>query len=173
MADLKLDEISEKMRDIDFAILSTRTADGEIAGRPMSNNRQVDYDGDSYFFTRDDTGTVKDIRNDPNVGLGYQAKSGPLSMKPFFITIEGQAKLIRDRSEFERHWTKDLDRWFEQGVDTPGLVLVKVQAKRLHYWDGMDEGEIPLGQSAQDDVRRGEAAQAEAAEQRASQGGYQ
>lgn len=145
MADLKLSDISEKMRDIDFAVLSTRTADGEIAGRPMSNNRQVDYDGDSFFFTCEDTGTVEDIGHDPNVGLTYQSKSGPLHMKPFFITVEGRAELIRDKARFAEHWTKDLDRWFKEGIDTPGLVMVKVHAERLHYWDGFDEGEISLG----------------------------
>ena len=144
MADLKLDDISEKMRDIDFTMLSTRTASGAIAARPMSNNRQVDYDGDSYFFTCEDTGTVRDIQSDPNVGLGLQGKAGMLGMKPFFITIEGKAELIKDKSRFEEHWTKDLDAWFKQGVDTPGLVLIKVHAERLHYWDGFDEGEIAL-----------------------------
>ena len=144
MADLQLSEISEKMRDIDFAVLSTRTEGGAVAGRPMSNNRQVEYDGDSYFFTLESTRTVGDIRRDPNVGLTYQAKSGMLGMKPFFITVEGQAELIRDKSEFEEHWTKDLDAWFKQGIDTPGLVLIKAVAQRLHYWDGSDSGEIKL-----------------------------
>ena len=146
MADLKLTDISEKMRDIDFAVLSTRTEGGSLAGRPMSNNRQADYDGDSYFFTCEDTRTVSDIRRDQNVGLTYQAKSGMLNMKPFFITVEGRAELIQDTSRFTEHWTKDLDAWFKDGVDTPGLTLVKVQAQRLHYWDGYDEGEISLEQ---------------------------
>ena len=144
MADLKLEDISEKMRDIDFAMLSTRTASGAIAARPMSNNRQVEYDGDNFFFTCGDTGTVADIEGDPNVGLGYQGKSGALGMKPFFITIEGRAELIRDKNEFEEHWTKDLDAWFKEGIDTPGLALIKVHAQRIHYWDGYDEGEIAL-----------------------------
>ena len=144
MADLKLTDISEKMRDIDFTILTTRTAGGALAARPMSNNRQVDYDGDSYFFTCGDTGTVKDIESDPNVGLGYQSKAGMLGMKPFFITIEGRAELIRDKDQFAEHWTKDLDAWFKEGIDTPGLTLVKVSAERVHYWDGYDEGEIAL-----------------------------
>ncbi len=144
MGDLTLSDISEKMRDIDFAMLSTKTRSGAIAARPMSNNRQVDYDGDSYFFTLQDTGSVRDITNDPSVGLGYTGKSGALGMKPFFITIEGQAELIRDKGRFEEHWTKDLDAWFKEGVDTPGLVLVKVHAGRIHYWDGYDEGEIAL-----------------------------
>ena len=144
MADLKLEDISEKMRDIDFAVLTTRTDGGALSARPMSNNRQVEYDGDSYFFTCDDTGTVRDIEADPNVGLGLQSKSGMLGMKPFFITVEGRAELIRDKDQFAEHWTKDLDSWFKQGIDTPGLTLVKVKAQRLHYWDGYDEGEISL-----------------------------
>ena len=144
MGDLKLSDISEKMRDIDFAILSTRTSGGALSGRPMSNNRQVEYDGDNFFFTCDHHGSVKDIENDPNVGVGYQSKSGMLGMKPFFITIEGRAELIRDKGKFAEHWTKDLEAWFKEGIDTPGLTLIKVRAQRLHYWDGYDEGEIVL-----------------------------
>jgi general stress protein 26 len=146
MTDLTLQDISEKMRDIDFAILSTRTSGGAIAARPMSNNRQVEFDGDNFFFTLQDTGSIQDITGDPNVGLSFQGKSGALGMKPFFITIEGRAELIRDKSQFEEHWTKDLDEWFKDGIDTPGLVLIKVHASRLHYWDGYHEGEVSLGQ---------------------------
>ena len=153
MADLKLKDISEKMRDIDFAVLCTRTEGGAVAGRPMSNNRQVEFDGDSYFFTLESTRTVGDIRRDENVGLTYQAKSGALGLKPFFITTEGRARLVQDKSRFAEHWTKDLDHWFEQGIDTPGLMLVKVEAQRLHYWDGYDEGEIPLEQREGASVR--------------------
>jgi general stress protein 26 len=144
MADLTLDDISEKMRDIDFAMLSTRTSNGAISARPMSNNRQVDYDGDNYFFTLQDTGSVRDITGDPSVGLGYQGKSGALGMKPLFIAIEGHAELIRDKGRFAEHWTKDLDDWFKEGVDTTGLVMIKVHAQRLHYWDGYTQGEITL-----------------------------
>ena len=141
---MSLTDVAAKMRDIDFAVLSTRTEGGAIAGRPMSNNRDVDFDGDSYFFTLEDTRTVADIERDPQVGLGYQAKSGMLGMRPFFLTVEGRASLIRDKAQFAAHWTKDLDRWFEQGTDTPGLVLIKVSAERLHYWDGYEEGELSL-----------------------------
>ena len=45
---------------------------------------------------------------------------------------------------FKDHWVKDLERWFKQGVDTPGLVLVEAVAKRIHYWAGEDEGEVDL-----------------------------
>ena len=47
MSEWTLDDISGKLRDIDFAVLLTHTENNEIAGRPMSNNRDVEYDGDS------------------------------------------------------------------------------------------------------------------------------
>ena len=50
--------------------------------------------------------------------------------------------------DYINDWTRDLDRWFEQGVDTPGLVLIKVHAKSLHYWDGEEEGEVLIDRGA-------------------------
>ena len=144
MADKSLADLAEKMKDIDFAVLSTRTANGAIAARPMSNNREVEFDGDAYFFTCDETRTVADIQRDPQVGLAYQAKSGILGVRPFFLTVEGRAEIIRDKARFAEHWTKDLDRWFKEGIDTPGLTLLKVAAERMHYWDGYEEGELKV-----------------------------
>jgi general stress protein 26 len=139
-----LPELSEKLRDIDFAMLNTHAEGGAIGARPMSNNRQVDYDGDNYFFTTDDTTMVADIGRDPQVGLSFYGKSGIIGQRPFFVAVEGTADLVRDKAAFEAHWTTDLERWFEQGVDTPGLVMIHVRAARVHYWDGEDEGEITL-----------------------------
>ena len=139
-----LAELAEMMKDIDFAMLSTHTQGDAIAGRPMSNNRQVDYDGDNYFFALDETRVVSDITANPNVGLGFQSKSGLLGMKPVFVSIEGKAELIQDKGVFAEHWTKDLEIWFKEGVDTPGLTLIKVRGVRAHYWDGQEEGEIVL-----------------------------
>ncbi|QNA85941.1 pyridoxamine 5'-phosphate oxidase family protein [Sphingomonas sp. So64.6b] len=139
-----LSDIAESMRDIDFAMLSTHTDGGAIGARPMSNNRDVEYDGDSFYFTTDDTRMVTDIAADPKVSLSFQGKAGMLGMRPFFVAIEGSAALIRDKTQFEQHWAKGLDRWFKQGVDTPGLVLIKVQGERAHYWDGENEGEVVI-----------------------------
>ena len=145
MADMTMKDLSRKMREIDFAMLVTSTSNGALAGRPMSNNRDVDYTGDSYYFANDQTRTVSDIEADPNVSLSFQGSSGVLGQRPLFVSVEGTAELIRDKAQFKAHWTSDLDRWFPNGVDTPGVVMIRVRATRMHYWNGMDEGEVTLG----------------------------
>ena len=49
-----LSDISEAMRDIDYCMFVSRAGDGALGGRPMSNNREVEYEGTSWFFTCDD-----------------------------------------------------------------------------------------------------------------------
>lgn len=139
-----LSDLAEAMRDIDFAMLNTRTTGGAIGARPMSNNRDVAFDGDGWFFSDETTRMVADIEADPQVGLSFQGKAGMLGLRPFFVAIEGRAELIRDRAQFEAHWTEDLERWWPDGAATPGLVLIRVHAERAHYWDGEDEGEVSL-----------------------------
>lgn len=142
MSEMTLKDLAKKMADIDFAMLTTRSATGEFASRPMSNNGDVDYDGDSYYFCDEAAHTVADIGREPQVGLAFQGSKGLLGKPPLFVSVEGRAELIRDKSAFEAHWTPDLDRWFDQGVDTPGVVMIKVHASRIHYWDGEDQGEL-------------------------------
>ncbi|MDM0015499.1 pyridoxamine 5'-phosphate oxidase family protein [Variovorax sp. J22P168] len=139
-----LQDLAKDMASIDFSMLMTHTDGGQIAGRPMSNNGDVDYDGDSYFFAWDDARTVADIERDAQVTLAMQGKPGIFGKPPLMLAIEGQAEIVRDRGAFAAHWQEELDRWFKQGPETPGLVMIKVHATRIHYWDGEDEGELTL-----------------------------
>jgi general stress protein 26 len=143
-----LEQLAEMMRDVDFAMLSTHGEGGTIAARPMSNNRDVGYDGDNWFFACEDTRLIADLQANAQVGLAFHGKAGLLGMKPVFVHIEGVAELIRDKAAFEAHWARGLSLWFKQGVDTPGLVLIRVRGVRAHYWDGEDQGEIVLERAA-------------------------
>lgn len=133
-----LTDLAKKMRDIDITMLSTLTPSGDIAGRPMSNNRQVDYDGDSCYFTWEKADMVAQAEANPKVSLAFQGS------KRFLVAVEGRAELVRDKQAFASHWTPDLDKWFDDGIDTDGLVMIKVHATRIHWWDGEDEGEIKV-----------------------------
>ena len=138
MATLTLTGIARHMRKLDICMMVTETARGGLNSRPMSNNRDVTYKGDSYFFTYEKTGKIKDLETNPNVCLNYEGEKG------LFISIMGKAKLVRRKAAFEEHWDDSLNQWFKQGIDTPGIVLIHVKGNKLRYWQREKEGEISL-----------------------------
>ena len=141
MPSVSLESIAQKMRHLDIALLTTIDAAGNLNARPMSNNADVEYDGNSYYFTTEETGLVSEVARSPKVGLGFEGDDG------LFVHVTGTAELIRDKAEFKKHWVPDLDAWFKDGSDTPGLVLVKVVAESARYWQGEDNGEWQAGQA--------------------------
>ena len=34
--------------------------------------------------------------------------------------------MVRDKDEFAKHWNPDVEKWFEDGVETEGLVMLKI-----------------------------------------------
>lgn len=142
MPSMTLEDLSSHLKKIDFCMLCTHTGAGEIATRPMSNNGDVDYDGDSWFFSYDQTRKIAEIEGAGGVLLTFTAPPSLLGKPGIFIAVEGNASIIRDKAAFEAHWTSGLDRWFSEGIDTPGLVLIKVSAASIHYWDGEENGEV-------------------------------
>jgi general stress protein 26 len=136
MAEKTLQEIATAIKGIDIAMLTTVTENGTLASRPMSNNGDVDFDGDSYYFTYEDSRMVADIEEEPAVTLGFSGNDG------LYVAVSGDADLIRDKEEYAEHWNPDLDKWFKDGIDTPDIVMIKVEADRLKWWKGEDAGEF-------------------------------
>lgn len=147
MAALNLHDIAAHMKKIDFGMLATRGAGGGISTRPMSNNGDVEYDGDSWFFSFDDTRKVADIKNAPKVAVTFSGKPGLFGKPGIFIAIEGEAFIETDKNLFRKHWVDGLERWFAEGIETPGLVLIGVHATRIEYWDGEESDTVALGQA--------------------------
>jgi general stress protein 26 len=144
MSKLSVSDIAEKMGDIDYAMLSTQAGGGAIASRPMSNNGEIEYDGDNYFFAFESARSVQHITKDPHVGITFVGSKGLLGKPPAFIAVEATAELIRDKALFQEHWNAGIEAWAKDGIDTGGLVLIKARANRIHYWDGYEEEEVAL-----------------------------
>ena len=136
-----LEAVAARMRDLDICILSTR-ADGRLEARPMSNNGQVEWDGDTWFFANRDSAKVQQIEADPAVSLGYVATE-----RGTWVAIEAEAEIVDDAAEKRERWFKDLEQWFPEGPEDPGVVLIRAAATRVRAW-GKD-GEL--------DVRREDA----------------
>ena len=137
MSDRSLSQIAEKLKSIDVAMLVTKAgSEGAIAARPMSNNKDVsEKDGTTFHFSTDDGRIDDDLKNSNQCGATYTSGE-------FYCAVQGTGKLHRDRETLEKHWVKDLEKWFDDGLDTDGLVLIEVTPKRINWWEGREQGEL-------------------------------
>ncbi len=137
MATKQLSDISKAMRNLDICMLTTVTNNGMLISRPMSNNRDVEYDGNSYFFTTDATDMFKNLSENSAVNLTYIDAEQQL-----YISVTGKAKLIQNKTKLESHWVDELKQWYPEGINQRGIAMIHVKASRIKYWDKMEEGEI-------------------------------
>ncbi|QFY62445.1 pyridoxamine 5'-phosphate oxidase [Rhizobium grahamii] len=144
MSTMRFEDLASKIKKIDFCMLSTNDGMGKISSRPMSNNGDVEYDGDSWFFSYENTRKIGEIKGFEHVSLTFTEPPSLLGKPGIFIAIQGKASIVRDRTAFEEHWVSGLERWFPEGVDTTDLVLLKVVASSVYYWDGEENGEIAV-----------------------------
>ena len=137
MSDRSMSDIAKKLKQIDIAMFVTKTgSESAIAARPMSNNGDVsESDGTTYHFTTDDGRMDEDLQRSDQCGATYTDGE-------FFCAVQGHGKLHTDRSTLEKHWVPDLEKWFENGLDTEGLILIEVKPDRIAWWDGREEGEL-------------------------------
>ena len=134
-----ISQIAKMMRDLDFCMLTTKAEDGYLRSRPMSNNGEVEFDGDVWFFSAADSRKVTEIEADPFVELSY---SDPKRF--LFISMSGEAAIVEDVAKKRELWIEDLERWFEEGPDDEGIVLIKVTPSVVAYWNGEESEEISL-----------------------------
>ncbi|GAA1932350.1 pyridoxamine 5'-phosphate oxidase family protein [Nocardioides hwasunensis] len=111
------------------AMLTTMTADGDHVSRPMAV-QEMEFDGDLWFFTYDDSPKAQQIAAHPkvNVALANDSKSE-------WTSIAGTAEVVHDRTKAEELWSKPLEAWFPDGLETPGLCLLKVHGDTAEFWD--------------------------------------
>lgn len=133
-------KVADMMRDLDFCMLTTRSGDGELRARPMSNNGEVEFDGDVWFFSATDSRKVAEIQAESGVELSYA------DIERFrFISMSGDATIVRDEKKKRELWIEELERWFDGGPESDDIVLIKVTPRTVAWWNGEDSGEVNLG----------------------------
>ena len=125
----KLENLWDKIKDIRIAMLTTEESDGTLRSRPMYM-QQAEFVGDIWFFTRDDSGKVREIMHDKQVNLGY---ADPDDQR--YASVSGPAQVIDDQAKEKELWNPALKAWFPDGLDDPHLSLIKVHAEQAEYWD--------------------------------------
>lgn len=121
--------VKELVEDIDFTMLTTRDAAGNLVGRPMST-RQMDEQGDIWFFTVKDSTAVNEAEAHHEVGLSYVNAKGHR-----YVSVAGQAAIVDDPAKMSELYSPSLDIWFEDGLDTPGITLLRVTPVECEFWE--------------------------------------
>ena len=123
----ELDTLYEMIEELDTAMLTTRRADGHLVSRAMANQKHAP-GADLWFVTRDTSGKLVDLANDPHINLAYYK-----DRTREWISVAGLAKVSRDRETISQLYAEDWKIWFgDEGdprhgtPDDPRIVLIGV-----------------------------------------------
>ena len=125
--------VGDAMAKIDICMMQTVGEHG-VNTRPMSNNGEVQYDGDNWFFARRDSTKVGEILADDRVHLTFADNEGAN-----FISVWGSGEIVDDVDLKKKLWQKSLEGWFENGPEDPEVTLIKVSANKIQTWGRMGD----------------------------------
>jgi general stress protein 26 len=140
MADTRQESI-EKLKGllegIDFCMLTTIDG-GKLRSRPMST-QQFEFDGELWFFTRDNTHKIDEIEADNRVSVAYSKPDDNT-----YVSISGSGSLSKDRAKMEELWSPILKAWFPDGLEDPNICLLKVDVEEAEYWESTSSTLVQL-----------------------------
>lgn len=122
-------KLRELIENIEIAMMTTVTPDGTLRSRPMVTEHVSEH-GELWFFTSDDSGKMEDIEAEHGVNLSY---ADPRART--FVSITGNASIVRDREKTKAFWDPQLRTFFPRGLDDPHLALLCVRVESAEYWD--------------------------------------
>ena len=130
----------ELVKDIRFAMFTTRHDNGHLHSRPMTTqNSKLDEDRNLWFFMSHKSETVADLLADPGVNVVY-ADPGADS----YVSVSGTARVVDDAAKKQQLWSKMAEAWVPAGPGDPDLALVCVQITHADYWDVTDSKVVQL-----------------------------
>jgi general stress protein 26 len=131
-------DLWERVRDLRFAMLTTRDPDGSLTARPMTV-AQKEFDGTLWFFTSQTAPLVGSIGADPDVGVQFVD-----THKDLYVSLSGEAMIERDRVRIDGLWKPLMKAYFPKGKDDPDLALVRIDVYKAEYWDVKESKPVQL-----------------------------
>src|SRR5688572_16420532 len=132
IANLSGTQALKKMKQIadgQVAMFLTFTGGSAAETRPMAT-QTIDDDGTFWFFSMAENRINEEVQQNPRVQLIYM-----LPESSEYLSVVGQASLLRDRAKIEELWTPSAKTWFPEGKDDPRLLLIAFQPAGGQYWD--------------------------------------
>lgn len=126
----QIHKLRELIADIDTGMLTTVDEDGSLHTCPMSTNGDLNADGILWLFMYGSSHKATEIEHNSQVNVSFVSPD-----RQRYISASGTAQLERDRNKMQEHWQPELQTWFPKGLDEPDIALLKVNIKKVDYWD--------------------------------------
>jgi general stress protein 26 len=124
-----IEKISELIKDIRIAMLSTVTPEGSITSRPMAT-QDAEFKGELLFLTRQESSKTDDIALQSQATLNY------VDSKNYrFVCLSGRAALSKDRATIHELWNPLYKAWFPEGEGDPQITVIRVTVDHAEYWE--------------------------------------
>ena len=137
-------QLWEMIKDIRFAMFTTRHGNGHLHARPMTTqNSKLDEDSNLWFFMSRSGEPVADLTDEPIVNVVY-ADPG----EDCYVSVSGTASIAEDLAKKRQLWSKMAEAWFPGGPADPDLALVRVKITHASYWDVRESKLVQLYQMA-------------------------
>lgn len=120
-------KIAELLKGASIAMLTTLSPEHKLISRPMAI-QEAEFDGDLWFVFSEDSPKAQQIKDEAEVNVSFESKRT-------FVSLAGRGRIVRDRAKLEEYWSAGVDAWFPDGIDTPGVALLKVEAESAQYWE--------------------------------------
>ncbi|MEO8080746.1 MAG: pyridoxamine 5'-phosphate oxidase family protein [Caldimonas sp.] len=138
----------EMIKDIRFAMFTTRHGNGHLHSRPMTTqNKAIDEDESLWFFMSKKGDPVEDLKADPVVNVVYADPGDDC-----YVSVSGEAAVIEDQAKKNQLWNKLAEAWFPGGSTDPDLALVQVRIIHANYWDVKESKIVQLYEMAKASV---------------------
>lgn len=128
--------LAKLIHGIRVCMFTTMDGDGRLMSRPMAV-QEVEFDGDLWFFTKVGGRKAEQIEREPRVNVSLASRST-------WISIGGEAEIVRDAEKAKALWNVGIEAWFPNGPEDPDIVLVKVHADGAEYWDTPGAGVVSV-----------------------------
>ena len=123
-------KLREMIKDMDFCMLTTVDENNDLHSRPMSLNGDVDPAGNLWFFTRDNSHKVFELKRTPKCNVSF---ADPDNHR--YVSITGSAQLVKDKAKIEELWKPQFKAWFPKGTDEPDIALLRINVEKAEFWN--------------------------------------
>lgn len=120
-------KVAKIIADTKVCMFTSTTTQNRLMSRPMAV-LETQFDGDLWFVTDKGSRKVDQVHHAARVNVSFAGKGS-------WVSIDGDAEIVRDVAKAKELWGPGVDGWFPEGPEAPDIVLMKVRAESAEYWD--------------------------------------